>query len=83
MNTTFNRKAAADCLDNLMFGDMRMLCRVGTAGWEGNDEQVFDDYEDFERYCVGDGNDPDMVDVEHLRDYLDNVVMLKSPDFTA
>ena len=80
MTTTFNSEAAADRLDNLMFGDTRMLCRAGTAGWEGNDEQVFDDYEDFQRYCVDDGNDPDMVDVEQLRDYLCSMVMRSTPD---
>jgi hypothetical protein len=80
MTTNFSREAAADRLVNLMFGDTRMLCRAGTAGWEGNDEQVFDAYEDFERYCVDDGNDPDMVDVEQLRDYLCSLVMRSTPD---
>ena len=79
MTTTFNREAAADHLYNLMFSETRMLCRVGTAGWEGNDEQVFDDYEDFERYVRDDGNDPDMIDIEHLRDYLYSMVMRSTP----
>ena len=79
MTTTFNREAAADYLYNLMFSDTRMLCRAGTAGWEGNDEQAFDAYEDFERYVRDDGNDPDMIDIEHLRDYLYSMVMRSTP----
>lgn len=44
MTTNFSREAAADHLENLTFGDTRLLCRAGTAGWEGNEERVFDDY---------------------------------------
>ncbi|MBW8328688.1 MAG: hypothetical protein K0M48_05915 [Thiobacillus sp.] len=80
MTTNFSREAAADRLDNLTFGDTRLLCRAGTAGREGNEEQVFENYEDFERYCAADGNDPDMVDVEQLRNYLCSMVMRSTPD---
>ena len=80
MNTTFNREAAADCLENLMFGDTRVFCGTDAPGWEGDDDVVFDDLEDFERYCASDGKDPYMVEWQNLRDYLYNAVMLKSVD---
>lgn len=81
MTTAFDREAAADRLHDLMFGDRRILCLAGAAGWEGNDEEVFDDYEDFERYCVFDGIDidPDMVAVKQLRDYLFDLVRFDDP----
>ncbi len=79
MTTTFDCEAAADRLHDLMFGDRRILCLAGAAGWEGNDEEVFDDYEDFERYCVFDGIDPDMVAVKQLRDYLFDLVRFDDP----
>lgn len=80
MTTTFNHEAAADRLENMMFGDTRVFCGSGTPGWEGDDDEVFDDLEEFERYCADDGKDPDMVEWQNLRDYLYSVVMLNSVD---
>lgn len=80
MTTAFDREAAADRLHDLMFGDSRTLCLAGAAGWEGHDDEVFDDYADFERYCAFDRIDPDMVAVKHLRDYLFDVVRHNAPE---
>lgn len=80
MTTTFNHEAAADRLENMMFGDTRVFCGSGIPGWEGDDDEVFDDLEDFERYCAGDGKDPDMVEWQNLRDYLYSTVMRSTPD---
>lgn len=80
MTATFNHEAAADRLENLMFGDTRVFCGSGSPGWEGDDDEVFDDLGDFERYCADDGKDPDMVEWQNLRDYLYSTVMRSTPD---
>lgn len=80
MTTTFNSEAAADRLENMMFGDTRVFCGSGAPGWEGGDDEVFDDLDEFERYCADDGIDPYMVEWQNLRDYLYSVVMLNSVD---
>lgn len=79
MATTFDRDAAADRLEELLFGDSRVFCEDGSVGLGGEWAETFDDYDDFVRFCSDNGHDEDVVKSVLVRDYLFDVVIRNSP----
>lgn len=83
MSETFDRDAAADRLEELLFGDSRVFCEDSTVGLQGEWAETFDDHDDFVRFCSDNGHDDDMVKSVLVRDYLFDVVIRNPPDVSA
>lgn len=83
MADTFDHDAAADRLEELLFGDSRVFCEDSTVGLEGEWAETFNDHDDFVQFCRDNGHDDDMVRAVLVRDYLFDVVIRSSPDVSA